>query len=189
MLWQIPNTATGTLSYDFETTFDVGEDEIPCTYSGTVSEDYLKWLQSYTFIDAKGNALTKFPTLTSLTKPYEVRLNADFEKFYSETDGLLGSVIFNKNTLAAGTQYTYRPGSTIITLDSSVFKGLANGEYELVVTFSDGYALGTLPVQIASTPPIPVTGDSPYKVVVVAGLMVIALVTLGVVAVRTRRAC
>lgn len=188
IVWEIPSDGQGTLSYSFDQQVKIQDTYYAC--SGTVSQDYTKLAEVYQFIDDEGNPIEKLSEVTDTSKTYTVRVNADFDHFIDDKGELVGGVAFNNVVQKFGTHYVAEGGSTIITLEGSVFEGLENNDYNLTVFFSDGYARGDVPVNIGGptptptpTPdPIPVTGDNlvvwPFVVVAVLAGVVLLVVFL-----------
>ncbi|MDR2036106.1 MAG: hypothetical protein LBP91_05510 [Coriobacteriales bacterium] len=170
LVWQLPGPIAGTLSYDFSTLVSIGE-AADVVFSGTVSQAYNKLTQVYTFVDSAGNPLT-LPAVTSAVNPFEFRVNADYNRFVDSMGNQLGGVILNGKELTAGVDFTSRPGSTIISINGSVFKNMPNGTYQLIVYFSDGYAMQSLTLNLPRN--LPPAGDSGYPLIMVAVALLLA---------------
>lgn len=176
MVWQTPATPTGTFSYDFSQNYKPAmANEI--TVSGTVTQDYARFVDSILFIDANGNPLSSLPDITSLDKPYVVRVSAPFNTFFNNGT-LLGRVVFNNKDLVDQKEFTYWEGSTVISIDPSVFKGLSNGGYSLAVYTSQGSTSLDVNINIP-TPnpgpkPLPQTGDTSTTQFAFLGLTIAA---------------
>jgi LPXTG-motif cell wall-anchored protein len=83
--------------------------------------------------------------------------------------------------------YTVANGSTVITLNESYLKTLANGNYTFRVHFTDGYADLNLTVAVPSGGGIPQTGDGNMLALIMTVALLLFGVTLAFASLRRRR--